>query len=57
MSIITRVKNYTCLRNTMHGRIYVSMYIAFLRVVIFYAGINYNIFNFKVIIIMMSYHD
>ena len=28
-----RVKNYTCLRNTTHRRIYVSTYIAFLRVV------------------------
>ena len=30
---ITRVKNYTCLRNITHRRIYVSTYIAFLRIV------------------------
>ena len=45
--MITRVKNYTCLRNTTHRRLYVSTYIAFLRVVmlnflrgLFNGGVN-----------------
>ena len=41
-SLHARVKNYTCLRNTTHRRIYVSTYIAFLRIVMlnFYTGVH-----------------